>query len=639
MIPANLRLPFALLASALLSCALSPWASAQEATFLVRPYLQFATQHSITVLFETAEPSTAVLEYGPALEKAESPNWAQKIEVNPAKTLHEITISGLSPATKYLYRVRAHLGNGKTAESEVLTFSTAVRDEDPFVFAVIGDTQFNGRTSWAWEKIAQRVWESRPHFVVHLGDVVDKGSVKTDWTQDFFPKGQPVLSRYSVYTVLGNHEQDAAHYYDYMANPEPEYYYTFKYGNAQFFMLDTNRDVFPGSEQYDWLEWALAASDAQWKFVVHHHPPYSSEENDHGDTYIGASTFQTQARALVPLYEAYGVDFCLFGHTHVYERTWPIFEDKVDRSRGVVYINSGGAGGGLEGFDPVRPWFSLANAVTHHFCTFAIHEDYLAFKAIDHEGRLFDQFQLTKGPGTGVASVRPAPPAPHFEVDKAIFERTAEVRLLPYDDAHRMVYTTDGSTPTASSALYEKALTVRQSMILQARAIAPDGQMSRVVSRQLQQMDAMPSIKPSKAAPGLSYAYFEGEWEDHLPDFGTLTPLRTGVADQVSLDGIPHREDQFGLVMTGYVKVPEQGAYTFYTRSDDGSKLYINGREVVDNDGNHGAFYRYGTAVLMPGKHELRIEYFDAKHEQMLEAGLRLPSGERVPFSAAQLSH
>ncbi len=40
----------------------------------------------------------------------------------------------------------------------------------------------------------------------------------------------------------------------------------------------------------------------------------------------------------------------------------------------------------------------------------------------------------------------------------------------------------------------------------------------------------------------------------------------------------------------------------------------------------------------MPGKHALRIEYFDARHEQMLEAGLRLPSGERVLFSSAQLS-
>lgn len=612
---------------------------AQTPSFVVSPYLQFATPTSIRILFETEPSYAAEVRYGPALVGAKKANLSQRVVADKA-SMHELLLEGLSPATKYVYQVLVYAAQGDTLKSEILTFNTAVRKEDAYTFALIGDTQFNEHTPWAWETVAERVWEQRPNFVVHLGDLVDKGSLKSDWTQDFFPKGRKVLSRYAVYSVLGNHEQDAAHYYQYMANPAPEYYYTFHYGNAQFFMLDSNKDVFAGSEQYDWLEWQLAASDAQWKFVVFHHPPYSSEENDHGDTYVGASSFQTATRSLVPLMEAYGVDFNLFGHTHVYERSWPLYEDKVDRKKGVVYINSGGAGGSLEGFDPVNSWFSVAKAVTHHFCTFSIHEDYMQFKAIDHEGKVFDTFEYSKSPQRQSALASPLPPAPHFKANRTVFADNCTVELLAFDEAHRLVYTTDGSEPDEQSENYRAALTFDRSLHLQARAIDGQGRMSRVVSQKLQKMDTLRAVYPKKTKAGLAYAYYEGEWEEKLPDFSQLKALRNGQVESFDLHLIPDRRaDQFALVYSGYVDIPLGGTYTLFTRSDDGSKLYIDEELIVDNDGNHGAFYRYGVVVLAPGKHRLSVTYFDGKHEQMLEVGYLNAKGEKILFSPAQLSH
>ncbi len=151
------------------------------------------------------------------------------------------------------------------------------------------------------------------------------------------------MSHVPIYTILGNHEGDSKYYYQYMANPEPEYYYTFTYGNAQFFMIDTDRKVNTGSKQYEWLEEELKKSQATWKFAVHHHPPYSSDESDYGDAYRGPSERGDKSlQPLVKLYEKYGLDICFYGHIHDYERTWPIKDNKVNREEGVIYIQTGG---------------------------------------------------------------------------------------------------------------------------------------------------------------------------------------------------------------------------------------------------------------------------------------------------------
>ncbi|MEL7341982.1 MAG: FN3 associated domain-containing protein, partial [Bacteroidota bacterium] len=374
--------------------------------------------------------------------------------------------------------------------------------------------------------------------------LVDIGTKKTDWTQHFFPNGHAVMSRFPMYTVLGNHERDAQLYYDYMVNPEPEYYYTFRYGNAQFFMIDTNKEVGEGSEQYDWLEWELAKSNAIWKFVVHHHPPYSSEENDHGDTYKGESSYGTHARNLVPLYETYGVDFCLFGHTHVYERTWPIFKDLVNQQEGVIYINSGGAGGGLEGFAPTRSWFSLEMQLVHHYCTFAIFDKTMIFKAIDHEGRVFDSFEMEKSPDRLKRAEMVRPPAPHIFFDKQIFQDQTTIRMEALYPSDKIYYTLDGSEPSQQSPVYTQPLILAESASLNARVYNADGQVSRVVSLQFEQLDPLPAQKPGKLQAGLNFAYYEGSWSK-MPNFDELEPLRTGTTTTIDEKIFQARDDHW----------------------------------------------------------------------------------------------
>lgn len=365
----------------------------KQSPFVVGPYLQFPTRDSVTIMWETATPGTSVVDYG---ETAPLKEQVEKIggEGERPDTMHEVTIKGLKPNARYLYRVTTVDASGKKYVSDILQFMTAVDDDSAFSFGIIGDTQKNpGMTG----QIAKLIWDRRPHFVVHLGDVVDNGSDKKEWTDELFGPCRELFSRVPVFPCIGNHEKNHAHYYKYFSLPAPEYYYRYRYGNADFFVIDSNKSLKPDSEQYKWLDAELGKSTAQWKVVYHHHPVWSSDENDYGDTTKNLYRMgDLNARNLMALYEKHNVDMELNGHIHAYERTWPLRNNKVSPKDGVIYITSGGGGGRLEGFSPLPTWFKAHVRVDFHFCYVNVHGGHLEFKAFDQKGNLFDCFDLRK---------------------------------------------------------------------------------------------------------------------------------------------------------------------------------------------------------------------------------------------------
>ncbi|MBC7486993.1 MAG: T9SS type A sorting domain-containing protein [Cytophagaceae bacterium] len=113
---------------------------------------------------------------------------------------------------------------------------------------------------------------------------------------------------------------------------------------------------------------------------------------------------------------------------------------------------------------------------------------------------------------------------------------------------------------------------------------------------------------PPISTNGFDYKYYEGAW-NVLPDFNTLIPVKTGTVDNFSISP-RNRDTQYGLRITGFINVPTDGTYTFYTSTDDGSKLYIGSTEVVSNDGIHGQVEQSGTIGLKAGKHAITLDYF-----------------------------
>ncbi len=109
--------------------------------------------------------------------------------------------------------------------------------------------------------------------------------------------------------------------------------------------------------------------------------------------------------------------------------------------------------------------------------------------------------------------------------------------------------------------------------------------------------------------PGVAYEYYEGDWQA-LPDFDSLAPEATGTVANLD-ESLARRGDFFGFRFRACLNIPTEGVYTFTTLSDDGSKLILDGQEVVDNDGLHAEARVSGSIALSAGQHELEVQYFE----------------------------
>ena len=118
-----------------------------------------------------------------------------------------------------------------------------------------------------------------------------------------------------------------------------------------------------------------------------------------------------------------------------------------------------------------------------------------------------------------------------------------------------------------------------------------------------------PTPTPSGKVAGLNYAYYEGAWSA-LPEFSKLNTVKTGTVSNFNLN-VREQDSNFGVVFTGYINIPATGEYTFVTGSDDGSKLYLDGQLVVDNDGLHGLREQENTVNLTQGLHPIKVTYFE----------------------------
>jgi len=162
--------------------------------------------------------------------------------------------------------------------------------------------------------------------------------------------------------------------------------------------------------------------------------------------------------------------------------------------------------------------------------------------------------------------------------------------------------------------------------VLQIRR--PNGSVSRVYDNEY-----TPSAGNS-GSNGLNYAVYEGNWL-WVPAFETLAAVTTGRTATVDLT-VRTRDDNFGLLFSGYVEAPGSGDYTFTVTSDSGALLRIHEATVVDDDYNHDGAARSGTIRLARGLHPIRIAYFHTNGAHTLDVEYSGPGIARqiVPASA-----
>ncbi|MEX0642186.1 MAG: PA14 domain-containing protein, partial [Pirellulales bacterium] len=190
-------------------------------------------------------------------------------------------------------------------------------------------------------------------------------------------------------------------------------------------------------------------------------------------------------------------------------------------------------------------------------------------------------------------------------------------------------YTTDGSVPTNSSTAYERPFAINEATTVQARTFNKEGH-GTATSRQ--------TYKHMPAGTGFRYRLYKGNWT-RIPDFSKLTPVFESVATDLNVESRQLVADNWGMVLDGNFDVDSAGDYTFYLKSDDGSKLYVDDQLVIDNDGDHSLLELSGATKLSAGKHKLRIDFFEAGGEAILELELAGPRLERRRFPTEKVSH
>jgi len=110
----------------------------------------------------------------------------------------------------------------------------------------------------------------------------------------------------------------------------------------------------------------------------------------------------------------------------------------------------------------------------------------------------------------------------------------------------------------------------------------------------------------------LNYKLYLGDW-NQLPDFSQLKPHRAGAVPDRKLDiKLEGMSEHFGVRWEGKVEVKDQGFYLFFLASDDGSRLSVDGKAIIEHDGVHpSSDVRTGRVRLAPGLHEVRVDYFE----------------------------
>jgi predicted alpha/beta superfamily hydrolase len=200
-------------------------------------------------------------------------------------------------------------------------------------------------------------------------------------------------------------------------------------------------------------------------------------------------------------------------------------------------------------------------------------------------------------------------------------------------------YTTDGSEPTPSSMTMEAENSLVNGVKLSAKSADRHDRFNKATTGEFKLGKPLAAIaKPKNVkAGGFHYAYYEGPWIA-LPDFATLKPVQTGIAGpDFNVSKLP-RPEHTACLIEGFIEIQKAGYYVFALNSDDGSRLYLGGKQLIDNDGLHDASRLKTFLVpLEPGFYPLRLEYFQAGGGAVLNLLYVVPGEDKpqlipVPF-------
>ena len=167
-------------------------------------------------------------------------------------------------------------------------------------------------------------------------------------------------------------------------------------------------------------------------------------------------------------------------------------------------------------------------------------------------------------------------------------------------------------------------------------AIRPHGRMPKLAADANQARDlATYLLKEVVVVPPretLRRRVYEGSW-DRFPDFEKMKAVTEDRVGKLDVNGVKINGG-FGIVYDGYIELPSSGDYRFRLVSDDGGRLSIDGKVIVDHDGIHPATEKADQVNLQAGVRPIKIEYFEGGGQRELSIRVELPGGATMPITA-----
>ncbi|HLP49452.1 MAG TPA: metallophosphoesterase [Chitinophagales bacterium] len=417
------------------------------------PYLQSGTHQSMVIRWRTDSAVVCKVSYGtqPAAQTS-------LLEETTPTTEHEVKLNALNAFTKYYYSVysgQALLAGGDTTYSFVT--NPLPGTVQPIHLWVTGDM---GKRNQQQYDVRDGYWNSikanrHTDAWLWLGD-----NVYTDGTDEEYQTGMfdiyPEVLRSTVSRPCpGNHDYGAINaisndgpYYQNFTMPKlgeaggvpsnEEGYYSYDYGNIHFVSLNSEMLLWyisSNSQMCNWLRNDLANNQQPWVIAYWHQPPYTKGSHDSDDAFSNMSFMRTN---IVPILEEYGVDIVLTGHSHNYERSYPIYghygtsddfnftmqvsatsgkpsENATytkyttgpNPNRGTIYIVCGNGGAVTSGEPLNHPVMYFSHQDSAGYMTIDVNGLQLDAKYYDSRGNIRDDFSITKATGpTGVVALQ-----------------------------------------------------------------------------------------------------------------------------------------------------------------------------------------------------------------------------------------
>ncbi len=235
-------------------------------------------------------------------------------------------------------------------------------------------------------------------------------------------------------------------------------------------------------------------------------------------------------------------------------------------------------------------------------------------------------------------------PSPTGFTSKTVFFDKATFRLDKPAKNHVIRYTTNGTEPTINGLKYNCPFAVKKTVTLKLATFDQFGHKSKTKTAMFEKQEYIRAKNPVGLKPGLLYQLYSGKIRgtDEITQAKQTGKGITNVIQVIDNNG----KESGGIILTGYILVPEKGLYSFSVSSDDGSKLYIGNYCVVDNDGFHAGKNKNGDLVFKSGKvalekgvHPIEIRYFDWGEGEILKIIINGPGIHNQEIAGCTLFH